>query len=421
MEKHLSLEDWAWWLTGDLPHETVVNRIVPHVVAHCAVCRERLEELRSLQRAVGHWSESVALFEGREAPRQLAELEPLPVDEQLRRVEQDESLQTWGFCQLLLSESRQQLFDQPEKAVALAEIAVHVAERLNETAYDPAWVLDLQVRAWAALGNSCRVLGELRGAEAALREAFSRLEKSQTGDPLVRAEVLHYLGALRRAQRRLDEAREVLDRAFSAYEEAEDPLGRFRVRLTRAQVRDEAGDLEGAISELQAILGDVDPGESRLLAYAQQNLAYYLMAANRHQEAEPLLATLRDRLQDHGSPLDLVRLRYFEGLVAAGYGRAEEAEEVFREVQSEFFERRMGYDAALVSLDLGVLMAEQGRTAELKRLALEILPLFELRDVHREAMAALFLFQRAAEEERLTVELARQVAASLRRERAPGI
>ena len=53
---------------------------------------------------------------------------------------------------------------------------------------------------------------------------------------------------------------------------------------------------------------------------------------------------------------------------------------------------------------------------ELKRLAVEILPIFEARDVHREALATLVVFQRACEQERLTIQLATQLAAKLRRD-----
>jgi hypothetical protein len=45
------------------------------------------------------------------------------------------------------------------------------------------------------------------------------------------------------------------------------------------------------------------------------------------------------------------------------------------------------------------------------------MPIFESRDVHREAIVTLLMFQRACEEERLTVELVQQFAAYLRRER----
>jgi hypothetical protein len=73
----------------------------------------------------------------------------------------------------------------------------------------------------------------------------------------------------------------------------------------------------------------------------------------------------------------------------------------------------MGYDAALVSLDLAIVYAHQHRLDELKQLALEIVPVFESRDVHREAIAALVMFQQACQEERLTAELARHLSGLL--------
>jgi hypothetical protein len=79
--------------------------------------------------------------------------------------------------------------------------------------------------------------------------------------------------------------------------------------------------------------------------------------------------------------------------------------------------RDVPYDAALVSLDLAILYAQEGQTAELERLAAVAMPAFESCEVHREALAALLLFQQACEEERLTFQLARQLAAFLKRER----
>lgn len=59
---------------------------------------------------------------------------------------------------------------------------------------------------------------------------------------------------------------------------------------------------------------------------------------------------------------------------------------------------------AMVSLDLALVYAKQGRTAELQQLAEEMHAIFESQEIHREAFAALLLFQEAAREERLTVE-----------------
>ena len=72
-------------------------------------------------------------------------------------------------------------------------------------------------------------------------------------------------------------------------------------------------------------------------------------------------------------------------------------------------------DAALVSLDLVVLHARRGDTARNRQLAAEMLPIFEAGGVHPDALAALLLFQQAAEAEEVTVDLVGQVAASVRR------
>jgi hypothetical protein len=69
--------------------------------------------------------------------------------------------------------------------------------------------------------------------------------------------------------------------------------------------------------------------------------------------------------------------------------------------------------------DLRRTHASAHRTADLKQLAAEILPAFESREIHREAMAALLMFQGACEEERLTVQLVQQLADFLQRERRP--
>jgi hypothetical protein len=68
-----------------------------------------------------------------------------------------------------------------------------------------------------------------------------------------------------------------------------------------------------------------------------------------------------------------------------------------------------GYSAALASLDLAVLYAEQGRRAELKRLAAEVVLLLQSQEIQRDALAALLLFQQAAQRDKVTVAVIRKV------------
>ena len=417
-ETHLTVETMARWLARDLDHEEVLASIVPHLLALCPACRESYEEVLRLKREFEHWDERVAVLEGRRAPELLAELVPRPFEEQLAAVLADERFHNWGLCQLLLRESLAAGVLDPARAIDLAELAVRVSEFLVEVSYDPDWVLDLKARAWAYLGNARRILGELWSAESAFRRAEEHLRASMTGNPHVRAEVSDLKGSLRRAQRRLDEAEALADEALALYQESEDGHGVGISLIKKAKILEERGEPERAIALLEAAAVSLDGVRwPRLLLCIRHNLAFLLTAAGRPAEAAALLPEVRRLAAELGNPVDLVRLRWVEGRIALGLGESAPAESALREVQRQFFARGMGYDAALVSLDLAVLYAEGGRTAEQKVLAVEIMPVFESREVNREAMAALLMFQNAAYEERLTADLARQLAAFLKRER----
>jgi tetratricopeptide (TPR) repeat protein len=416
---HPPIDILARLLAGDLSHEEMVKEVIPHLLESCPGCREQHQEILRLQKDFGHWDERVAVLEGRQAIELFAGLKDLPFDEQLGLVTDDESFQTWGLCQLLLKESLDAAFEDAARATNFAELGVKVAQTLG-TAYDPHWVLDLRARAHAYLGNAQRVLGELRSADTAFREAESLLARSMTGNELIVAEVMHLKSSLRRAQRRLDEAMRLIEQSLSIYRQHGAPDGELNEEmgvalLKRGKILEELGNEDEAIASLREAVRIADR-RSRLGLYARQNLALSLALAGRFEEAEQSLLEVRGELEENGRPLDLLRLRWTEGKVAFGSGRLGEAEALFREVQAEFLPRGMGYDAALVSLDLAVLLAREHRTEDLKRLAAEVMQVFESRDVHREAVAALILFQNACEEERLTAELARQIAAILQRE-----
>lgn len=416
-EAHLSLEMLARWIAGRLEHDEVRRAVIPHLLSTCTLCRERYTEIQRLRKEVGHWDEEVAVFEGRLAPELWSQLDGRPFPEQLEELERNEDLHVWALCQLLLKKSQEAVFNDPARAVELANLALRVVRHLGE-AYDPNWVTDLRARCFAYLGNARRVLGELRSAEDAFRKAEALLAQSGTGNIEVRAEILGLESSLRRAQRRFPEALQAIDQALSLYRELSEPHGTAKTILKKAQLLSEAGELDQAMELLQTSTIEIDPAfEPRLFAYARYNLLSGFTLAERFGEAQALLPEVRRLFEQTAQPLDLIRLNWAEGLVDLGLGRLGPAEAAFREVRGEFLAREMGYDAALVSLDLARLFAQEGCVDDLKRLASELMPIFESRDVHREAIVTLLLFQRACEEERVTVDLVRKVAASLRMDR----
>jgi tetratricopeptide (TPR) repeat protein len=416
-DAHLSLEVMAKWLAGDLELEVLHAEVVPHLLAGCAVCRRQYDEIQRLKQDLGHWDERVAVFEGQEAPELVDALADLPIEAQLGRVLGDARYQTWAVCQVLLRKSLEAAFEEPAQAANLAELGVVVAQSLGP-AYDPSWVLDLQARAEACLGNARRVLGELRSAEMAFRRAEAFLAESTTGNQQVRAEVLDLKASLRRDQKQLDEALRLLEEASSISSQVGDEHVLGAALLKKAKILEETGELEQAVALLQEAVGKIDPARSeRLSVYVRHNLVCTLTTAGRFAEAQALLPQVQELFRSIARPIDFIRLRWAEGRIAAGLGRRAEAEATFLAVRDEFLRHGMGYDAALVSLDLAILYAEERRTEELKRLAGEIGPIFESRDVHREALAALMLFKEACQEERLTLQLATEIASSLQRER----
>jgi tetratricopeptide (TPR) repeat protein len=277
-------------------------------------------------------------------------------------------------------------------------------------------VLDLRARAYAHLGNARRVVGELLSAEASFRKADSCLARSHTGNLWAEAEVLDMKGSLMMDQRRFEKARKLFDRARALYLQEGDSHGVAKVFLLKAKLFREMEDLEQSIALLQRSREEIDPAQEPLLfATSRYNLLVALSRAGRFGEALDLLPEVRALLQETARPLDWVRFRWTEGSIAFGLGRLDEAEAAYREVQQAFLKHGVLYSVALVSLDLALLLSGQARTEELKRLAAELMEIFSAQEVHREATAALVLFQRACEEERVTAELISRLAELLRR------
>jgi len=119
----------------------------------------------------------------------------------------------------------------------------------------------------------------------------------------------------------------------------------------------------------------------------------------------------------HGSAKDRLRLEWVEGRTAAGLGDHERARRLLTKVRQAFLDEGNAFDAALAALDLSISYLAEGKTAEVRELADEMVTVFRDLEVAREPLAALLLFQEAARRDTATADLAREVAASLTRAR----
>ena len=316
----------------------------------------------------------------------------------------------FGFCDLLLAESRLAVFEEPRRAHELARWAVDLAAALDPARYGEALVHDLQARAWGRVGNALRVLGDHRQAEAAFHTVRAFLDQG-TGDLLGEAELLDLQASLRSSQRRYPEAFRLLARAIAIYRRLNDPHRLGRALISSGTIHGDAGDFARAIDEITEGLARIDvDAEPRLAVAARHNLALYLHESGRSDAARDLLAA-----EAADSTWARLRRRWLEGMMASRDGEPTAAEAALLEARQGFVEKGLGYDAALVSLNLAALYAEQRRTAEIKRLAAEMLPIFRACDVDREALAALMVFRRASELETVTAHMLHDLAAGLER------
>jgi len=356
----------------------------------------------------------VLILERKAAPVLLQELLAQAPERQRKTVTQDARLQTWSLCERLLDSSRDWGFQNPTRALALAQLGVTVAMRLDRAVYGESRVNDLLARAWVMQGNAQRIRADFQEAEKSFAQAEGLL-KQGTGDPLEKAHLLLHKASFCGGQQRFGEAFRLLDRVAAIARRCEDPQLQGRALITRGFLLGIARDAEAAIRYLREGIRKLDPAaDLRLLVAAHHNLTLYLTESGKYQEALELLHGARPLYDRLGDQMSLIRLRWLEGKIAIALGQLTAAEELLKGVRKELIGHELGFDTALLSLDLADIYARQGRGAEMRRLAEEMIPIFRSRDVYREALAALLTFQKAAEMENVTLGLIREVSSYLK-------
>jgi tetratricopeptide (TPR) repeat protein len=299
----------------------------------------------------------------------------------------------------------------------LAEQAVALSQELDTRRYGADLVNDFRARAWACMGEVLRNRADLRSADEALAVAESLLAKG-TGDAFEEARLFELKAVLRRDQQRLEEAHGLLDDAIAVYRRYRDFHLVGRAFVQKGTVYGAANDFEPAVRWLRKGLGLIDPTrERRLELSARHSLMLCLHESGRDQEAWFLLKASRPEFLEHGGELLKLRIRWLEGKIQQALGQLHEAEQALAEARRGFLEQGTGFSAALVCLDLAGLYAGQSRPGEMRRLAEEMLPIFHSRDIHREAIAALIVFQQAARMERLSADLLDEIRSFLQRAR----
>lgn len=326
-------------------------------------------------------------------------------------VAEGEEYHSLGLCTWICEASARSAGDMAGGAIDMAEVAVKVSEHAD---LDPAGRARLQGFAWGFVGNARRVGGSLPSAE----EAFARsevlwAEGGAAGLPLDESRLWDLKASLRREQGRCREALDLLDRALAV---AASAGARARLLIKKALTFERQGDLAAAVLSFQAAGPDVDAEHEPRQAFSWvMGLARVLLTLDRVDEAAALLPQAHALALRFGNELDTLRTRWLEARLAEAQGDRPAAIAALDGLAAAFLRYKIPFDAALALLELAVLYLEDGDTAKVKELTLQLAPVFAAQQVPQEALANLRLFYEAAQRETLTLAAAREALAALRR------
>ncbi len=344
----------------------------------------------------------------------------LPAENQEKAVEillGDEK--SWALAERLGTASCAAAAHRASDALRLARLAVRLAE---QSPGPESWLLRLRGKCEPYLANALRVAGDLNASEATFASADELWDQGASGDPaglLDGARRLDLKASFLRQRGRFAEAIDLLDLTLAA----SPPEAEARLLIKKAVTHTRAGNYELALEVLaQAEPRIDDQRERRLLFLHRFTLGDTLCHLDRYEPAKILVGLVETLAADLGNELDRVRACWLKGKAWAGLARREEALAILSQVRQYFRSKGIAYDFALVSLEVAVLHLEQGRTRLVRELAEEMLWIFEQQKVHKEALAALALFRRAAREEEVESEWTRRLIKYLyRAQHNPGL
>jgi len=337
-------------------------------------------------------------------------LEKLPEAEQIAVVRSDPRHQSWALMERVCEESVVQASRDLDRAASRARLAEEIAQHVRGP---EGW--RNRVRGYAAGhgANVVRVSGKLKVSEDRLEEAKELWHAGSDPDGVLDpGRLLNLEGALLRDQRKFEEAIDKLAEAASVSRAPELAL------IQKGFTLEVMGEYERAVQTLSEAKGLVErKADSRLLNIVHLNLAVNFSHLQRYREAASLAQRVQEVALEMGDEIGILRAIWLRGRVAAGLGRPGEARLLLEDARQQFADRKMWYDVALALLEEAALLLDEGQTTEVKILAQDLAVVFKSEGVHREALAALRLFQEAAERETATAELARGILRFLFRAR----
>lgn len=410
-DQHLTPELLDALVREELPPFVLSGLTWKHLLAVCPTCAAGVEAWKAKvsgkhtydpafegaeQRLREELSRSAQASAERKARRELQELLRTAPEKRAAKVRRGiKRFRNLLLANLLLDECTASLNDDPREALAFATLAREVALRSTEPGSE-----ERSVTALAWIGNCLRACGRLEEASQAIAAARSELHEKSLTEPLVFADLDRFEGMLLKDRRSLPEAERLLVRATLIYRLTRQQMNVNRALLVLSAVHKWQGRLDEALNDLHEAVRSIDrEANPYLYLAARHNLATLYYERGEIEAARNLLEEMRGEYERSGNRIVVLQRTWLEGRIARGEERFVEAERLMQRAAVGFEKLEIGYDTALVALDLAELYMAAGKTAAVKGLATRLQPVLAFNDLHQESVAALTLFQNAAAQE----------------------
>jgi hypothetical protein len=407
---HLSDDEIEHFLDARL-HPGTQQEVIRHLLAGCGTCSRKIAE-RVPERLLEEVEEGRRRKTGPATPHVRAVASALRRDtlwraddrklvrtlERLDRpYQRDDDLSLWragdlqgpALVDALLEQARARRFHDPVSVRGLTYQAVKTAEGLSPEEHPAPLLLDLQARAWGELANAFKLNEEYGEAEAALTRARGFLRRG-SGDLSLLAHVAMLEASLRSHQRRLVEARELLERVRRLASKLGDPHLAGQALLANGNLSEFDDTSAQGVLLLREGLALIDlDREPRLTAIARHGLINALVGNQEYREAGRLMlrSDLRQHLDDHP------RIRWIEGRILGGIGKLDKAESALIRVQHDFLTQGHAVTAANVGLHLIPFLVQLGKYGQSRKIAREAYGTLREGGFHREAAKARLYMQ----------------------------
>ena len=449
---HPTLEDLKFFLRGaSQPASPIRNaQVMRHLLADCPVCRQRLsaagwgpkrlarlveptaEETISQEaappvvadgydysRAFAAAERAVSALLAPDPPAveplsaALSRLDLLPPEEQAWQVSTPPFVQP-AVIRALIDRSHDARYQDAEEMLHFAKLARIAADAcVGDDALGDLKLADLRARAWGQYGNALRVLGRPLEAQEALLTA-QRHRQAGTGDPMLRAWLLERLSPLAIFQGSLKEAVERCEEAGAIYQQLGERHLLASTMVQKAIAETYAGETESAVRTLNQAIPLIDKEEDpHILLAACHNLIRCYIDLDQPEQALRLYSETHELYQEFDDPLILLRAAWQEGQLLRDLGHLRAAEAALLRARQGYVERKLAYEAALVSLELATVYVKLGLVEELKSTVTATIPIFHALRVKLDTLAALLQLRQVADQEQQALDLIRVLSAQI--------